>query len=136
MANSIYLATAGLYVGINALLLLMLTLHVARTRRSLEIYFGDGGSAEMQRAMRMQLSAAESIPTALVLLLVLAGLGSPLWGLHAYGAAFTLGRMLHAAYFMSQGAPVWLRDIGAFATTFAVCAGAIVAISHGIAALV
>ena len=135
MANSIYLATAGLYVGINALMLLFLTLHVARTRRSLKIYFGDGGNAAMQRAMRMQLSAAESIPTALVLLLVLAGLGSPLWGLHTFGAAFTAGRLLHAAYFMVEDAPVWLRDIGAFMTTFAICAGAIVAIAHGIAAL-
>ncbi len=133
MVASLSMASAGLYVGLNALLLLMLTLHVARARRRLQISFGDGGSTDMQRAIRAQLSAAESIPAALVLLLVLAGLGSPPWGLHAYGAAFTLGRLLHAAHFMIEDGPVWLRDIGAFTTTFAVGAGAIVAIAHGIA---
>ncbi len=130
------MAIAGLYVGVNALLVLMLTLHVARARRRLEIYFGDGGSAEMQRALRAQMSALESVPIAMALLLVLAALGNPHWGLHLFGAGFTAGRLLHTAYFTMDAAPGWLRDIGAFVTTFAIGSAAIVATAHGVAALV
>jgi hypothetical protein len=136
MSASLSIAAAALYVGANALLLLMLTLHVARTRRRLGIYYGDGGSLDLQRALRGQASAAESIPVAMVLLVVLAGLDNPHWGLHAFGAAFTAGRLLHAAYFVITDAPAWLRDGGAFATTCAVGAGAIVALAHGVATIV
>lgn len=135
MLPSMPMAIAGLYVGVNALLVLLLTLHVARTRRRLEVYFGDGGSAEMQRALRAQMSALESVPIAMVLLIVLAALGNPNWSLHLFGTGFTAGRLLHTAYFTVPAAPGWLRDIGAFATTFAIGSAAIIATAHGVAAI-
>ena len=49
--------------------------------------------------MRGHANAIETIPMALILLLLLALLGVPAWAIHLLGIALTVGRVLHALHF-------------------------------------
>ena len=126
-------AVAGLYIGINALVFVWLSLHAARTRRRLGIAFGDGGNQEMQHALRARSSALESIPIGMLLLYATALLGTPPWIVHVYGGVFSLSRIVHGLYFVRPSLPDWLRDTGAFLTTLIIALAAISVIGHAVA---
>lgn len=90
------LEAAALYAALNLLILLSLaTLTVAR-RISGKVMIGDGGDSALLRAIRAHGNATEYVPAALAGLAIFALLPqSPLWAVHALGAALTLGRCLH-----------------------------------------
>lgn len=91
------LEVAAVYVGLNILILLVLSYLVMAGRRRHKIALGEGDNPEFQRAVRAHANAAENIPAALVGLVVLALLepAAPLWLLHASGLSLTGGRILH-----------------------------------------
>ena len=91
------LEVAAVYVGINILILLVLSYLVTAGRRRHKIALGDGDNADFIRAQRAHANAAEYIPAGLVGLVVLALLepAAPLWLLHASGISLTVGRILH-----------------------------------------
>ncbi len=91
------LEVAAVYVGINILILLVLSYLVTAGRRRHKIALGDGDNADFIRAQRAHANAAEYIPAGLVGLVVLALLepAAPLWLLHASGLSLTVGRILH-----------------------------------------
>ena len=86
----------AIYAALLALLVVWLSLQVVRLRRAKQIRLGDGGDAQLQGAIRAQANAAEYIPVALILLLLLELSGGHPVLLHAGGAAFVMGRVLHA----------------------------------------
>ncbi len=85
-----------LYAGLLGLQLLVLSWRVVSLRRRLRIGLGDGGNADLQRAVRVHGNFLEYTPIALLLiaLLELNGL-EPVW-LHAAGVALLVFRSLHA----------------------------------------
>ena len=87
---------AALYAGLNILLLVALGVRVVGRRRSAGVSVGDGGDADLNLRIRTHGNASEYIPAFLVGLFMTASLGTPVWGVHALGGAFTLGRLLHA----------------------------------------
>lgn len=87
----------ALYAGLLALLFVALSLRISLYRMKHHVGIGDGGHAELARAIRVQGNAAEYIPLALILLLVNELNGQPAWFLHIAGAAFFVARLLHAA---------------------------------------
>ena len=68
---------AALWVGLNLLLLLILSGLVVRLRQKHKIALGDGGIPELARAVRTFGNAAEYVPTGMVAICVLAVVQSP-----------------------------------------------------------
>ncbi|MDX2274751.1 MAG: MAPEG family protein [Hyphomonadaceae bacterium] len=91
------LEVAALYVGVNILILLVLSYLVVAGRRKHKIVLGAGENRDFERAIRAHANAAEYIPAGLVgiVLVALMEPGAPLWLLHASGISLTLGRILH-----------------------------------------
>ncbi len=118
------IAIAALYIGLNALLLLVLAYNVG-SRRSAQnqLQPGDTGDAMLIRAIRAHGNFAEHAPLVLLLLLMLALLGfEPLW-LHIYGGVFTAGRVVGAFGMMRDKHPNALRFIGNLVTGLALLLG-------------
>lgn len=85
-----------LYAGLAALLLLALSWNVVRLRRSLRIGIGDGGNAELARAIRVHANLLEYTPLALILLALLEADGLAAVWLHLAGTTLLVCRLLHA----------------------------------------
>lgn len=92
------LKIAAIYAGLNILLLLALAFLTGRARTRRKVLLGDGGDAEVLRAIRVHANAAEYIPAGLVgvTLLALLAPATPMWLLHAAGGSLTAGRIIHA----------------------------------------
>ncbi len=91
------IATATLYAGLFGLLMLILKINVIRGRMGQHVMFGDGGNEAMQRAIRVQGNAVEDVPIVVLGLIGLGLLYAPALVIHALGATFLVGRILHAA---------------------------------------
>ena len=117
---------AGLWIGLNVLYLIYVSLRVGAVRTRLKINLGDGGNDEMIRAIRTQGNYVEYAPMALVGLLALAALGLPTALIHGLGAAFLGARI---AYLLGLGLGVWPagRFVGTLGTmlTLLTTAGAL-----------
>lgn len=106
------LPVVGLYAGLNTFILLWLTVATGAARRACGVLIGDGGNPRLVRIMRGHANAIETIPMTMVLLIVAAGIGTPAFVLHGLGAVFTAGRAIHAAHFIRDDAPGWMRSAG------------------------
>lgn len=87
---------AGLWIALNILLLLVLSGLTSANRRRHKVSIGDGGNAQVSAASRAFGNAAEYMPMALIALVLLAVAGYSTWLIHMIGAAFWVGRVLHA----------------------------------------
>ena len=118
------IAIVALYVGLNALLLLVLAYNVGSRRGSQrQLQPGDMGDAVLTRAIRAHANFTEYAPVVLLLLLMLALLGfEPRW-LHLYGAVFTIGRVIGAIGMMRPTHPNALRFTGNAVTGLALLVG-------------
>lgn len=118
------LAIPAFYIGLNALLLLVLAYNVgARRGAQKQLQPGDTGDAVLVRSIRAHGNFTEYAPTVLLLLLVLALLGfKPIW-LHLFGGGFTLGRVIGAIGMMRPNHPNALRFIGNLVTGLALLLG-------------
>ena len=126
---------AVLYIGLNALIALILALNVSRVRIKSGVYFGEGENAPLQRAARAHANNIEYVPLVLLTIVGVALLGAPLWLVHVLGIALTVGRILHGIGLnMSSGASVG-RGGGILLTWVALLVGAIACIVYGLAAL-
>ena len=104
------LQVASVYIAINILMLVWLAFRVVSRRFRGKISMGDGGSEDLAKAIRVHGNASEYTPAMLIGLLALAFLQAPIWGIHALGIGFTVGRVSHAIG-MGSG-PLILRQLG------------------------
>jgi len=103
----------AVYVALNGLLILVLAYIVGHNRGRLDaLEPGATGDKTLTRAVRAHGNATEYIPTALLLLLVLALMSAPGLLLHGLGGAFTLGRIAQAAGMMQDKHPNAIRFTG------------------------
>lgn len=123
----------ALYAGLNALILLLLSLWVTRARRSHKVLIGDGGNPALLRAQRAHGNAAEYIPIVLVLLLALAGLKASGLLLHAIGLALTFGRVLHGIGLNTSSNLSVGRALGMVLTWAALLVGAVACLYYALA---
>ena len=107
-----HLAIVGLYAALNVFVLVWLTVATGAARRKAGVLVGDGGDPGLIRAMRGHANAIETMPMMFVMLVIAAGMGTPALVLHALGAAFTVGRVIHASHFVKVDAPRWSRGAG------------------------
>ncbi len=120
------LVIVALYAGLLGLVLVWLTWTVLLWRKRTGIWFGDGDDAALGRAIRGQANFVETVPLTLLMLALMAHLGSPGIALHLFGTTLLVGRVLHGLHFSHPERPRWLRAWGAtlsLATTFAVAIG-------------
>ena len=83
------------YAGLLGLLMLILALRVVAVRRATAIGLGDGGNALLFSRIRIHANAAEYVPLALILMLILEINGGSARWLHVLGIALVVGRLAH-----------------------------------------
>ncbi len=94
--NTVSFAIVGLYAGLNALILLWISLATISLRSKYKVSIGDGGNKHLERIMRGHANAVENIVIVLILLIIMAALGTPSYVLHGFGIALTAARFFHA----------------------------------------
>ncbi|MEQ8434686.1 MAG: MAPEG family protein [Oceanicaulis sp.] len=115
------IAAAGLYIGLNLLILLFAGINVSRYRRATQTSLGEG-EGKLQQACRAYGNSAEWLPGALLGLAVAAHLGAPALAIHVLGLMLTLGRVMFIAGLLSNPGPSVGR-IGGMALTYLVYLG-------------
>lgn len=86
----------ALYAGLLGILVLILAFRVVAVRRATAIGLGDGGNALLFSRIRIHGNAAEYVPLALLLMLLLELNGGSARLLHGLGIALVIGRLAHA----------------------------------------
>ncbi len=110
---------SALYVALTALLLVLLAVRVSLFRRRNGVGIGDGGHADLARAIRVHANLVEwGWPTLLLLLVAELNRAPPLL-LHAAGLAFIVGRVLHAVGLSSSSGYSFGRFTGILLTWLA-----------------
>lgn len=117
-------AALALYVGLNALLLLALSLNVGLRRGGQNaIEPGATGDGVLTRAIRAHGNFTENAPIVLLMLAALALANTAALPIHVLGAAFTLARVFHALGMMQAKHPNALRFIGNIVTFLVLLGG-------------
>ena len=104
------------YAALLGLLLLFLAIRVVRGRWTNRIGLGDGGQADMTRRIRVHANLVETVPVALILLLLLELTGVDATWLHGFGIALVVGRVLHAWGLSRSGGTSFGRMVGTVLT--------------------
>ena len=124
----------AIYVALSALVLLVLSYNVGRHRdRTDSMTPGAMGDEILVRAIRAHGNAAEYMPLALLMLLLLALLSAPLWLIHALGAAFTVGRVVQAWGMFQDKHPNAIRFTGNLLTGLVYLVGSLACLYLGLA---
>ncbi|MEE8439509.1 MAG: MAPEG family protein [Micropepsaceae bacterium] len=134
MENAI--AVVGLYAGLNTLILLWIAASTGKLRAKHKVSIGDGGVLHLTRILRGHANAMENVPMALILMLVMAGLQTPVFVLHGFGIVLTIGRFCHAMHFIKEDAPGWQRALGATTSMLVLGLGALGVIGHAVVRLI
>ena len=124
---------AALWVGLNLILLLILSGLVVRLRQKHKISLGDGGIPELARAVRTFGNAAEYIPTGMAALAVLAVVAAHPATIHIVGLLLFAGRMIHGVGLFNTGGASIPRAIGMVLTWLGYLFAAVVLLLYAIA---
>jgi len=123
--------TTAIYAGINVLFLLFLGSIVVRRRWATRTSVGDGGHKVMMKAVRAHGNNAENLPTAILIMALLEGLGAPLALVHGLGIALTVGRFSHASGLFKTLGPSKRRIFGMILTWSVFLIGGLACIYYG-----
>lgn len=93
----------ALYAALGAFLLLGLVARVVWCRRTARIGLGTGGDPVLSVAVRAHGNAVETLPIALLLLLLLELNGASQWLLHGFGILVIGSRLAHAEGLLRHG---------------------------------
>lgn len=115
------MTAAGVLVGVNTLLLFLLSLFVVARRVSARVDLGTGGDQQLELRIRAHANAVEYIPATMLCLFVYASMGGSGLAVLVVGGLFTLGRVLHAIGLVGTVRPArasgmiltWLGMLGA-----------------------
>lgn len=123
---------AGLWIGLQSLLLIYISYRVGQARHKYNINLGDGGNPEMLKAIRTHGNYTEYAPLALVGLLAVSLIGGSVIIVHVIGAAFFFARIAHL---LGLGMDVWKqgRFVGTLLTMLSLLATALVLLFYAIA---
>ncbi len=129
------IAIIGLYAGLCALILLWISAKTSTLRQKYRVSVGDGGNKHLHRIMRGHSNAVENMSIILILLIIMAAMGSPSYVLHGFGAALVISRFFHAWHFIQEDAPRWQRFYSSVATLLIILTAAIGVITHSLVIL-
>ena len=115
MTNVTHLSITPFYIALLGILFLPFTLRVGLYRVKNNISIGDGQYDELIKRNRGQGNFIETVPLAVMLILLMELLGASSTWLHALGVLLVGGRLLHYLGITGLG-PFICRTIGMFAT--------------------
>jgi len=121
------LFASPLYIGLAALLLIVLSVRVMQLRGKHGVGVGDGGHTDLQLAMRVQANFVEYVPLALLLLLCVDLVGDSKWIVHVLGILLLVGRVLHAQGLSQSTGRSFGRAAGVVLTFLVLVVGAVLA---------
>jgi uncharacterized membrane protein YecN with MAPEG domain len=119
---------AGFYVALGALVVVALAVRVMWLRNTRRVGLGAGGDAVLARAIRAHANAAEYLPIALLLLVLLALEQTRPGLLHMFGIVLIVARILHAIGLSSASGRSFGRMVGIGLTVSVILAMAILLI--------
>jgi uncharacterized membrane protein YecN with MAPEG domain len=117
----------AIYTPVFALLFVVLSVNVIRTRRREKVGLGAGGNVAVERAMRVHANFSEYVPITLLLLLILEQSGGNILLLHALFVVLLAGRIIHA-WGVSQKKENFTFRVSGMILTFTVIMTASIAI--------
>lgn len=121
-----------LYIGLNALIMFILSILVVRARIQTGVEVGDGGKEELIKAQRAHGNNVEYVPISLLILIAVELAGAPVWLLHGLGGGLTVARIAHGiGMHMSTGRSPG-RALGASLSWLVLLAGGIACIYYGL----
>ena len=115
VSNVATLSITPFYIAILGILFFPFTLRVGLYRVKNNISIGDGQDEELIKRNRGQGNFIETVPLAVILILLMELLGASSTWLHALGVLLVGGRLLHYLGIRGLG-PFLCRPIGMFAT--------------------
>ena len=107
---------SSVYIALCGLLLIVLTINVARGRIKHQVGIGDGGISALNQAIRVHGNAIEYMPMALLLLVAVENSGVSDGFVHILGSALVICRCLHAAGLYKSAGRTVPRFLGAIGT--------------------
>lgn len=108
--------TTAIYAGLCGILLLALSSRVVNARRTHKIGIGDGGNAELIRAIRVQANFTEYVPLILLLILIIEMNENSNVLIHSLGTALVASRLLHAMGLSRSSGITTARFVGTLGT--------------------
>ncbi len=115
LPNMSLLSITPIYIALLGILFVPITMRVGLYRVKNKIDLGDGNDDALFKLNRGQGNFVETVPLAVVLLLLMELLGAGTTWLHTLGALLVVGRFLHYVGITEVGPGIG-RPIGMFAT--------------------
>ena len=113
-----------IYAAIFAVMLVALSLFVAKTRGDVRVSIGDGGNIVLRRRIRVQGNFTEYVPMALILFTFVELQGWPRWLVHGLCLVLLAARLLHAYGVAQEPEDLRLRATGMATTAILLVAAA------------
>ena len=86
----------GIYIAIFALVQAAMVVWIGKSRYKNQVVLGDGDVDELSRKTRVYGNFIETVPVAILLMLIAELGGAPLWIIHWMGMLVVLSRISHA----------------------------------------
>ena len=114
-----------IYAAIFAVMLVVLSLLVAKTRGDVQVGIGDGGNIALRRRIRVQGNFTEYVPMALILFTFVEMQGWPRWLVHGLCLVLLAARLLHAYGVAQEPEDIRLRATGMATTALLLVSAAV-----------
>jgi len=121
--NSIQITS--IYAALLGLIFAVITLRVAQQRYAKKQSLGDGGDKQFSKLIRGHGNFAETVPLALILLVLLELQGASAILLHILGIALVIGRVMHYLQLTGAIKPLVFRSAGMVLTLTAIIAASV-----------
>lgn len=113
------LIVSPLYVGLCALIFVVLSARIIRGRYRRQVNLGHGDHADLETAIRVHGNFAEYVPFALLVIVLIEAAGFSRYWVHVLGIALIVARLAHAQGLGAAKQPSLGRIVGV-TLTFAV----------------
>jgi len=130
MSLSMVFNVMPLYAGLLGLLFVIFTLRVAFYRVKNKVSLGDAGDKELLKRIRGQANFTETVPIALILLLLMEACGATDVWLHSLGTVLVLGRLSHYLQLTGKLKSLLFRMGGMLATLISVLVASLWLLIH------
>jgi uncharacterized membrane protein YecN with MAPEG domain len=113
------------FAALLGLIFVYLTIRTVIQRRKAKVAVGDGGSEELQRAMRAHANFIEYVPITLLILTFLEMRQAGIYVMIVLGGVLLVGRCLHAFGISQVKENFKFRKIGMYMTVFSLIGGSL-----------
>ena len=131
-SGALGLIVSPIYIGLGALMFVLLSARVILSRRENRVGIGTGGNQELAQRIRAQGNCAEYLPMILIMLVAIEASGAPSWVVHLYGAVGLAARAVHAQALSRHGGTSPGRSLGMVGTFIVLVFGGIGLLGHAL----